>query len=101
MITNKIKSTPILYGEDAEKFEKAIENPKPVSKEELEQAKEAYKTFRKMGMYTMDDLKCCGNCKLNGSTESNLGSREVCLCGHDGGYCNLWQFDGLIKEDRK
>ena len=102
MITNKIEPTPILYGEDAKRFEEALENPKPVSKEELEQAKEAYKTFRKMGMYTVDDLKCCGNCY--NFDDHNYNSRYFCWINNSdipSNVCDQWKFDGLIKEDRK
>lgn len=97
MIENKIKSTPILYGEDARRFEEALENPKPVSREEIERAYESYKHFRRMGMCTVDDLKCCGNCKK---------TKDLWKCNYftvisPHNICNEWEFDGLIKEDRK
>ena len=34
MIKNEIKPTPILYGEDARRFEEAIKNPKKISNTE-------------------------------------------------------------------
>ncbi len=34
-----IKEPPELYGKDAERFEKLISQPKPVSKEEIEKAR--------------------------------------------------------------
>jgi len=37
-----IKETPILYGKEAEKFLKRMENPGSVSKEEYKKAKKLY-----------------------------------------------------------
>ncbi|MCF0215865.1 MAG: hypothetical protein HUK21_05280, partial [Fibrobacteraceae bacterium] len=37
-----IKETPTLYGEDARIFEKKVANPRPVSKEEVLAAQDAY-----------------------------------------------------------
>ena len=50
-----------------------------------------------MGAYTVDDLKCCGNCKLN---SSNFSGDWICIYGHDQGCCAKWEFDGLIKNER-
>lgn len=41
-----IKETPELYGMDAERFEKLISNPQPVSSEEKERARHAYQTMK-------------------------------------------------------
>ncbi len=41
-----IKETPELYGKDAERFEKLISHPKPVTKEEKERARKAYETMK-------------------------------------------------------
>lgn len=40
-----IKETPELFGEDAERFEKMISHPNPVSKEDWERAKKAYEAM--------------------------------------------------------
>ena len=37
-----IKETPTLYGEDALRFEKAVNNPRPVSEYDVKKAKDAY-----------------------------------------------------------
>lgn len=37
-----IKETPVLTGKDAEKFIERMNNPKPVSQEEYERAKNLY-----------------------------------------------------------
>lgn len=42
-----IKPTPTLTGEDARRFIKAIENPKPVSKEEYLRAKKVHDEMKK------------------------------------------------------
>lgn len=99
---NKIDSTPVLYGEDAERFEKTIENPTPVSKEEFERMKKSYEHFRKMGMYTVEDLKCCGNCisfqDISGEDRYSCKNNSVY---NSHGVCKEWKFDALIQEDRK
>ena len=41
-----IKETPELFGRDAERFEKMISQPKPVSKEEKERARKAYEIMK-------------------------------------------------------
>lgn len=96
MIENKIKSTPILYGEDAKRFEEALENPKPVSKEEIERMLNTYKTIRK-GLYSEDDLRCCGNCKKT----KDLWKCNYFTVINPHNICDEWEFDGLIKEDRE
>jgi hypothetical protein len=93
---NSFDSTPILTGEDAERFEEAIANPKPVSKEEFAEMEKSYAIARRMGMYTVDDLKCCGNCRMNACNFN----KEVCVFGHDGGCCDKWEFDRILKEER-
>ena len=40
-----IKETPTLYGEDARRFEYAVEHPKPVSTKDVEKAKNIYRTI--------------------------------------------------------
>ena len=42
-----IRETPILYGKEAERFLKAIANPKKVSKEELERINKNYENIKK------------------------------------------------------
>ncbi|MBO5296621.1 MAG: hypothetical protein J6B03_03380 [Candidatus Homeothermus sp.] len=46
-----IKETPILYGKDAERFEKLISQPNPVSKEEKERAKKAYEIMKSISNF--------------------------------------------------
>lgn len=90
MIENKIKSTPILYGEDAKRFEEALENPRPVSKEEIERMLNTYKTIRK-GLYSEDDLRCCGNCIHDGLKCHNDVHNK----------CDSWEWDNFTEGDRK
>lgn len=49
-----IRETPILYGKEAEKFLKAIANPKKISKEELERMKENYEKIKKKSKILCD-----------------------------------------------
>ena len=46
-----IKETPELYGKDAERFEKLISQPKPVSKEEKERARKAYEVMKSISNF--------------------------------------------------
>lgn len=101
---NSFDSTPILTGEDAERFEEAIANPKPVSKEEFAEMEKSYATARRMGMYTVDDLKCCGNC-VNFKIIPNYGSvcKNPISSGRSPEYnvaCVGWEFDRILKEER-
>lgn len=41
-----IKPTPVLYGEDAVRFEKRMQNPPKISKEEREQMEKSYEWFK-------------------------------------------------------
>ena len=41
-----IKETPTLYGEDARRFEYAIEHPEPISKEEVQKAISVYQRIQ-------------------------------------------------------
>ncbi|MDR0865603.1 MAG: hypothetical protein LBO74_11825 [Candidatus Symbiothrix sp.] len=41
------RETPVLYGEDARRFEERMKHPKPVSKETLERIELAYEIFKK------------------------------------------------------
>lgn len=41
-----ISETPILYGEDAKRFETIIQNTKPYSKEKQEQLRKTYENFK-------------------------------------------------------
>jgi len=43
-----IKETPILTGKDVERFIYNMNNPKKVSKEEIERLKESYLKFKNM-----------------------------------------------------
>lgn len=97
----------ILVGEDAERFKEAIENVVPVSKEELKQAEDSYKLFRKMGAYTVDDLKCCGNCNhFKYIVYDKENSYGIYVCDTYNIFipsyssCAKWEFDGLIKNER-
>lgn len=46
-----IKETPELFGRDAERFEKMISHPKPVSKEEKERARKAYEVMKSISNF--------------------------------------------------
>ena len=48
-----IKETPTLYGADARKFEKLIENPKPASSEEKERIMRTYETMKAIATFPM------------------------------------------------
>lgn len=47
------KETPILFGEDAARFQKEIEHPIPVSAEERKAQKEAYEYFKSIATFYM------------------------------------------------
>lgn len=42
-MTRPIKETPKLFGEDARRFEYAVEHPKPVSSEKVKRAMDTYR----------------------------------------------------------
>lgn len=46
-----IKETPELYGKDAERFEKLISEPSPVSQEERERARRAYEVMKSISNF--------------------------------------------------
>jgi hypothetical protein len=46
-----IKETPVLYGEDARRFEERMKHPKPVSQEKIERMNKAYEIFKKNVIY--------------------------------------------------
>ncbi|MDE7412495.1 MAG: hypothetical protein K2N05_01715 [Muribaculaceae bacterium] len=46
-----IKETPVLMGQDADRFETLISNPKPVSKEEKERARKAYEVMKSISNF--------------------------------------------------
>lgn len=46
-----IKETPELHGKDAERFERTISKPQPVSKEEREKAREAYEFMKSISNF--------------------------------------------------
>jgi hypothetical protein len=46
-----IKETPVLTGKDAKRFREAMENVKPVSKEEREEIKKAYELMKQMSNF--------------------------------------------------
>ena len=46
-----IKDTPELYGKDAERFQKLIAHPIPVSEEEKERARKAYETMKSISNF--------------------------------------------------
>ena len=48
-----IKDTPILYGEDARRLTKAMENVVPLTKEEREKQKKAYKWFKSIATFPL------------------------------------------------
>jgi len=46
-----IKETPILYGEDARRFEELMKHPRKVSQEELERRKKDYEYFKSIAEF--------------------------------------------------
>lgn len=48
-----IKETPILYGKDAEKFEKRMKEVKQLSKERVAEMRAAYELFKKQTGFKM------------------------------------------------
>lgn len=46
-----IKETPELFGKDAERFEKLISQPKPVSKKDKERARKAYEVMKSISNF--------------------------------------------------
>lgn len=42
-----IAETPVLYGEDAQRFESIIQNTKPYSKEKMEKLRKTYEDFKR------------------------------------------------------
>lgn len=51
IMARPIKETPVLYGKDAERFEKMISQPKPVSRNERERARKAYEVMRSISNF--------------------------------------------------
>lgn len=48
-----IKETPILFGEDAKRFLKSIQDVKPVSQQEKQRVKSAYEKMKKIATFMM------------------------------------------------
>lgn len=48
-----IKETPILYGKDAKRFLKAMENVKPASQEEKQRVRAAYEKMKKIASFVI------------------------------------------------
>ena len=48
-----IGETPVLYGEDAVRFLKDMENVKPASNEEKERVRKAYEMLKKIATFKM------------------------------------------------
>ena len=51
-MSRPIKETPTLYGKDARVFEKKIANFKPLSREDVLAAQEAYKKFMSIAKFS-------------------------------------------------
>lgn len=51
-MSRPIKDTPTLYGKDARVFEKKIANPKPVLREDVLAAQDAYDKFMAIAKFT-------------------------------------------------
>lgn len=47
-MAREIKETPILFGDDARRFEERMKNPDQISNEKKEQIKKSYETVIKM-----------------------------------------------------
>ena len=52
IMSRPIKETPTLYGKDARIFEKKIANPKPVSREDVLAAQEAYNRLMSIAKFS-------------------------------------------------
>lgn len=48
-----IAPTPVLTGKDAQKFERHLENPAPISKERKEAARKAYEAFKAIATFPL------------------------------------------------
>ena len=48
-----IKETPVLTGKDAKRFAEKMANPRPVTKEEVEAAKNVYEKFKAIASFTL------------------------------------------------
>lgn len=48
-----IKETPILFGEDARRFLKEMENVKPASEEEKQRIRKSYEKLKKIATFTL------------------------------------------------
>jgi hypothetical protein len=46
-MAREIKPTPVITGEDAKRFQEAMDNIKPLSKKELEEMEKAYELLKK------------------------------------------------------
>ncbi len=44
----------------------------------------------------IEDLKCCGNCSKYGISACGFMGVADAEC-----YCEIWEFDGIQKKDRK
>ena len=51
-MSRPIKETPTLYGKDARIFEQKIANPKPVSREDVLAAQDAYNKFMSIAKFS-------------------------------------------------
>ena len=52
IMSRPIKETPTLYGKDARIFEQKIANPKPVSREDVLAAQEAYNRLMSIAKFS-------------------------------------------------
>jgi len=48
-----IKSTPVLTGKDARRFEKAMENVQKIPQEEREEQRKAYELFKRIAVFPL------------------------------------------------
>lgn len=89
----------IIKGRDTRINELGIECDEQASK--IKQLKDEIKQLERF----RDDLKCCGNCKYNGSCYCDKFREEWCVKNKNpdcsGNYCPNWQFDGMHQKDRK
>lgn len=53
IMARPIKETPILYGKDAERFVRQMENVKPASEEEKKQVRASYEKVKKWATFMM------------------------------------------------
>lgn len=52
-MAREIKDTPVLTGNDAQRFLTNLENPRQVSAKEIEEARQTYEVFKSISTFKM------------------------------------------------